>query len=68
MPRIHGSHLVTEVQDRQDFELNVLDIETGERVGKQRKKGTGMFGVHGRVSATVQDGRVVFLTGNQLDF
>jgi outer membrane protein assembly factor BamB len=68
VPRMFGSCLVTEVQDRQDFELNVLDIETGERVGKQRKKGTGMFGVHGRVSATVQDGRVVFLTGNQFDF
>jgi outer membrane protein assembly factor BamB len=68
MPWIFGSYLVAMVQDRQDFELNVLNLKTGERVAKQRKKGTGEFGIHGRVSATVQDGRVVFLTGNRLDF
>jgi hypothetical protein len=67
MPRIFGSHLVAKVQDRQDFEINVLDLKTGERIGQQRTKGTGTFGLHGRVSATVQDGRIVFLTGNRLD-
>jgi hypothetical protein len=66
MPRMFGKHLVAKVQDRQDFEVNVLDIKTGKRVAKQQKKGTGEFGVHGRVSATVQDGRLVFLAVKEL--
>jgi uncharacterized protein YfaS (alpha-2-macroglobulin family) len=59
MPRCFGNLLVVQVQDRQDFGIEVLNLTTGQRVGRQQQKGTGEFGVLGRVSATAQDGRLV---------
>lgn len=63
-----GKHLVARVGDRQDFELKVLDPEKkkGEATHTLRQKGVGPFGVHGRVSATVQNGRLVLLSKHTL--
>jgi len=68
MPRCFGNLLVVQVQDRQDFGIEVLNLTTGQRVGRQQQKGTGEFGVLGRVSATAQDGRIVFLARATLQF
>jgi len=65
-PHVYGDYVVAEVQDRQTFELDVFDTRTGKLVHQSRKKGVGSFGVHGRVSATVQNGRLVFLSKNKL--
>ena len=67
-PRLFGRYAVVKVQDRQRFELNVFDTTTGKAVYTIREKGVGSFGVHGRVSATAQDGRLVLLSGNKLRF
>jgi len=64
--RAYGDYVVAEVQDRQTFELHMFDVRTGKLVHEVRKKGVGSFGVHGRVSATVQNGRLVFLSKNKL--
>ena len=66
MPRLFGRYAVAEVQARQEFELKVLDTKTGKTVHTLSKKGVAPFGVHGRVSATVQAGRLVFLSKNDL--
>ena len=61
-----GCQLVAQVQDNQDFELRVFDVKNGEELHKIAKKGVGPFGVHGRVSAQVQHGRLVLLSKDQL--
>jgi outer membrane protein assembly factor BamB len=66
IPKLFGKYAVVQAQDRQTFELNVFDTTNGKRVHTVRKKGVGPFGVHGRVSATVQNGRLVFLTKHKL--
>jgi len=65
-PRIFGNYVVARVQSRQQFQLVLLDIRTGKAAGVREKKGAGSFGVHGRVSATVQNGRLVFLSKDKL--
>ena len=65
---LFGRHLVLEVQDRRNFELNVFDVATGKLVQALKKKGVGSFGAHGRVSATVQAGRLVFLSKDELSY
>ena len=67
MPRVFGSHLVARVRDRQDFEVNVLDMKTGKPVAKHSRKGAGKFGEHGRVSVTCQNGNIMFLAVKKLD-
>ncbi len=64
--RNYGGHAAVMVQDRQRFEVQVFDLKTGGRLYTLRKKGVGPFGVHGRVSATVQHGRVVLLSKDSL--
>ncbi|MFO7897609.1 MAG: hypothetical protein R6V58_00950, partial [Planctomycetota bacterium] len=66
IPRLYGERLAVTVKDRQQFELRVYDSETGEPLHKIGGKASGEFGVHGRVSATVQDGRLVLLTKDKL--
>jgi outer membrane protein assembly factor BamB len=66
MPRRFGSHIVVKVRDRKEFELKVLDVRDGKVVHTLHKKGVAPFGEHGRVSATVQDGRLILLSKNDL--
>ena len=54
------------LQDRQDFELKVYDLRTGKLLHTLKEKGVGPFGVHGRVSAALQNGRLVFLSKDKL--
>jgi outer membrane protein assembly factor BamB len=63
----HGRHAAVTVQDRKVFELRLFDTKTGKPVHTLRKKGVGPFGVHGRVSTTVQNGRAVLLSKDNLD-
>ncbi|MFO7900673.1 MAG: PQQ-binding-like beta-propeller repeat protein, partial [Planctomycetota bacterium] len=62
-----AAHLVARVQDRQEFELKALDASTGAAVRTLHREGIGPFGVHGRVSATVQNGRLVLLAKGRLN-
>jgi hypothetical protein len=64
---IGGQHLAAEVEDRQDFQVKVFDVKTGQAVHTAAQKGVGPFGVHGKVSATVQSGRVVLLSKDKLN-
>ncbi len=67
--KVFGTYLVARVQDKQDFELKVFDLaQKGKPVYTLKQKGVGTFGVPGRASATVQAGRPVLLTKNQLGF
>ena len=52
---IYGSHVAVELQDRKDFELLILDKNTGAVVKKVFDKGDGPIGEVGRVSMTVQN-------------
>ena len=55
------------VQDRQDFELKVFDVsKKGKLVHTLKMKGVGGFGEHGRVSATVQGGRLILMSKDKL--
>ena len=67
-PVLYGPYLVARVQDRQDFELKVFDSRTGKRVQVLKTKGFGTFGLHGRVSETVQTGRPALLGDRELQF
>jgi outer membrane protein assembly factor BamB len=66
VPRLYGGQAVVEVQDRKTFELRAFAAATGEPLYTLGKKGAGEFGVHGRVSATVQAGRAVLLSKDDL--
>src|SRR5262245_29883744 len=61
-PQVFEKHLVAQVEDGRTFEMRVYDTATGKMVHKFSKKGDGPFGVHGRVSGIVQDGKLGFLT------
>ena len=62
-----ASYAVLNVQDRQDFELNVFNLTNGSCIHTLKDKGVGPFGVHGRVSAAIQAGRLILLSGNNLN-
>jgi outer membrane protein assembly factor BamB len=65
--RRYGRHLVGRVQDRQDFELRAFGLEEqGAAARVIKRKGSGRFGIHGKVSATVQNGRLVLMANNKL--
>ena len=66
LPKVFGRYLVVTVQDRQTFQLKVFDSADGKLVHTLTKKGVGPFGLHGRVSATVQNGRPILLSKNKL--
>ena len=68
-PRLHGSYAVARIQDRQDFETRLFDLKKGGAVAHTiRMKGVGAFGVHGRVSVTIQNGRAVMLSEKKLRY
>ena len=67
-PRSYGGHVVVTVRDRQDFELKAFDLRTGRHLRTLKAKGVAPFGVHGRVSATAQNGRLVLLSKDKLSF
>jgi len=64
--RNYGGHALVEVKDRQDFEVNVFNFSDGKRVHTLKQKGVGEFGVHGNVSATLQNGLLTFLSRDKL--
>jgi len=60
------THAIALVKDRQDFEVKAFDVRTGSLDAAVRAKGVGDFGEHGRVSATVQDGKLVLFSKDKL--
>ncbi|MFO7900604.1 MAG: PQQ-binding-like beta-propeller repeat protein [Planctomycetota bacterium] len=64
----YGPYVVARVRDRQDVELKAFDGRSRKRVLRLHAKGYGAFGVHGRVSQTVQNGRLVLLGAGELQF
>ena len=65
-PSVFGSQMVARVQENQDFEVRAFDAKDGKELQKVTKKGVGPFGVHGRVSAEVQQGRLILLSKDKL--
>jgi hypothetical protein len=63
---VYGNALVAEIKDRQDFQLKAFDARTGKLLHTMQSKATGDFGEHGRASATVQNGSLALLGGNEL--
>ena len=61
-----GGRLGVLVKDRQDYEVKVFDSASGKLEQKVSVKGVGDFGVHGSVSATVQNGQLALLGRNDL--
>ncbi len=66
LPQTFGPYLVTRSADRQDFQLQVFSSEDGKPIAKVNMKGVGPFGVPGRMSATVQQGRLVLMSKDEL--
>ncbi len=67
-PAIFETQCVAAIQDNQDFELRAFDLKNGKEIQKLGKKGVGPIGVHGRVSAEVQNGRLILLSKDQLSY
>jgi outer membrane protein assembly factor BamB len=65
---LYGDQAVVRVSDRQDFELRAFDVKTGKPSYTLKMTGVAPFGVHGRMSATVQNGRLVMLSKDELSF
>lgn len=65
-PGIYGNHMVARTADRQDFDLRSFDRTTGEMQHTLKMKGVGPFDIHGRVSTTVQNGRLVILSKDRI--
>ena len=65
-PRLFGGHAIVRVRDRQNFELKVFDLRNGGLLHHLKAKGAGDFGEHGRVSATVQNGKLALLSKDKL--
>ncbi|MGQ9662797.1 MAG: outer membrane protein assembly factor BamB family protein [Kiritimatiellia bacterium] len=63
---LYGRTLVALIRDRQDFEVRAFDALDGRLLHVLKVKATGDFGEHGRASATVQNGRLILLGGNEL--
>ncbi|MFO7900406.1 MAG: hypothetical protein R6V58_15270, partial [Planctomycetota bacterium] len=68
VPHRFGPHVVARMADRQEFEIRAFDAGTGKPLARLKRKGVGPFGVHGRVSVTVQDGRLILLSRDQLAY
>jgi len=65
-PSLYGKVAMVRIKDRQDFELKVFDTKKGSLMHRVQVKGAGNFGEHGRVSATVQDGKLALFGSNEL--
>ncbi|MCK6475027.1 MAG: PQQ-binding-like beta-propeller repeat protein [Planctomycetes bacterium] len=68
LPKVFGKYMVAQVQDGQDFQLRVFDIEKGALVHTVALKGAGSFGIHGRVSGLVHNGRLVLLSKDKMNY
>ena len=66
LPRLFGQHAVATVKDRQDFELKAFDVRNGKLLHRLKAKGVGNLGEHGRVSATIQNGKLFLLSKDKL--
>ena len=64
--RLYGNFAVAQVSDRQDFQVKVFSVAEGKDAYTLADKGVGPFGVHGRISGTVQSGRVILLSKDKL--
>lgn len=64
----YGNYVVVEVQDKKDFQVLVLDKNTGEIIKKVADKGDGPIGEVGRVAVTVQDGHPVLFSKVQFKY
>jgi hypothetical protein len=67
IPRIHGNHLIARTADRQDFELRSFNHTNGALDHTLKMKGVGPFDIHGRVSTTIQNGRLVMLSKDTMN-
>ena len=65
---VYGKHLVFEVQDRKDFQILIVDKNTGEVVKKVSEKGDGPIGEVGRVGIAVQNGHPILFTKDQFKY
>jgi len=65
---VYGKHLVFEVQDRKDFQVLVIDKNTGEVVKKVMEKGDGPIGEVGRIGITVQNGHPILFGKDQFKY
>ena len=54
--------------DRKDFQVIVLDKNTGETVKKVVDKGDGPIGEVGRVAMTVQDGHPILFSKDKFKY
>ena len=65
--RQYGDHVVAEVQQGRRFELRVFDVrKKGHLVHTVQLKGDDAFGIPGRVSTTIQNGRAVMMSKDKL--
>jgi hypothetical protein len=62
LPRIYGNYMVARTADRQDFDLKSFNLSDGKLEHSLRIKGVGPYDIHGRISTTVQHGRLVMLS------
>jgi len=65
-PRVYGDFLVVRLQDNQRFQVLPFNTRTRQPGLVIDREGVGPFGVHGRVSATVQEGCTVLWSQNGL--
>jgi outer membrane protein assembly factor BamB/tetratricopeptide (TPR) repeat protein len=66
-PWDYSGRALVRVRDRQDFELRVFDLSNGKPLHRMKEKASGDFRQHGAVSATVQNGRLVFMAKDKLN-
>jgi outer membrane protein assembly factor BamB/tetratricopeptide (TPR) repeat protein len=66
LPRLYGATMVVRGKDRLDFELKAFQLKDGKLLHKMRVKAAGEFDLHGRASATAQNGRLLLLGKNSL--
>ena len=66
LPQTFGPYLVTKLADRQDFELQAFSSKDGRPVAKVGMKGVGPFGIPCRMSDTVQQGRLILMSKDEL--
>jgi hypothetical protein len=64
--RVVGDHLLARVAEEQAFSLVVFDTKAKKSVHTLALKGHGPYGVHGRVSYTVQGGYLAMLVMKHL--
>jgi outer membrane protein assembly factor BamB/outer membrane protein assembly factor BamD (BamD/ComL family) len=63
---MHGRHLLTLVRDKQNYELLLVNVDTGKVDAELKSIGFGPFGVYGGVSYAAQDKYVALLSGSKL--